>query len=162
MNSLKYILPGLALGLLAVSCKPDLEAPATETAPLDLSRYVAAGDYLTAGFANGGLTRENQEFAYPNILAQQFAQAGATTDFVQPYFSSGNGTQTLTLTGLNADGVPQFTGTTEFEKFTRAACSTDPAGTYEQYSNSPAQTAAIRNFGVPGLLITQLRKAGLG
>ncbi|HSI91181.1 MAG TPA: hypothetical protein VK927_08690, partial [Adhaeribacter sp.] len=67
-----------------------------------------------------------------------------------------------TLTGLNADGVPQFTGTTEFEKFTRAACSTGPAGIYEQYSNSPAQTAAIRNFGVPGLLITQIRKAGLG
>ena len=52
-------------------------------------RYVAVGGSLTAGFRNGGLYREAQLTAYPNLIARQMG----LTDFRQPLFSpeQGNG-----------------------------------------------------------------------
>ena len=39
---------------------------------IDLSRYVAIGDSITAGYADGALYFDGQKNAYPNILAAQF------------------------------------------------------------------------------------------
>jgi lysophospholipase L1-like esterase len=50
---------------------------------LDLSRYVAIGDSLTAGFADGTLYVNGQIDSIPNILARQFAEAGGGS-FTQP------------------------------------------------------------------------------
>ncbi len=62
------------------SLKPALGGP---------PRYVAVGGSLTAGFRNGGLYREAQLTAYPNLIARQMG----LVDFRQPLFSpeQGNG-----------------------------------------------------------------------
>lgn len=39
---------------------------------LDLSRFVAIGDSITAGYADGALYYKGQIYAYPNLLARQF------------------------------------------------------------------------------------------
>src|SRR4051812_27168113 len=39
---------------------------------IDTTRYVAIGDSITAGYADGALYFEAQQFAYPNILSAQF------------------------------------------------------------------------------------------
>lgn len=66
-------------GLAALSlgaCKPALSPVAPEAGRADFSRYVAVGNSLTAGYADGTLYRSGQLNAYPNILATQFRLAG--------------------------------------------------------------------------------------
>jgi lysophospholipase L1-like esterase len=53
-------------------------------AQVDLSRYVAVGDSLTAGYASGGLAQLYQDDSYPAILAGQFGISG----FQQPTVSN--------------------------------------------------------------------------
>ncbi len=46
-------------------------------------QMIAVGGGLTAGVCNGGLYRESQQFAYPNLVAHQMG----LTDFEMPLFS---------------------------------------------------------------------------
>ena len=39
---------------------------------IDLSRFVALGDSLTAGYKDGALFYEGQIYSYPNLMAEQF------------------------------------------------------------------------------------------
>lgn len=50
---------------------------------LNITKYVAIGDSLTAGFADGALYKSAQESSFPNILSQSFARVGGGT-FTQP------------------------------------------------------------------------------
>ncbi|TAE24613.1 MAG: hypothetical protein EAZ91_20350 [Cytophagales bacterium] len=67
-------------------------------------RYVAVGGSLTAGFRNGGLYREAQLTAYPNLIARQMG----LTNFRQPLFSveQGNGSGYKQL--LPGTSFPQY------------------------------------------------------
>ena len=49
----------------------------------DFSTFVAIGDSLTAGYADGALYRDGQLNSFPAIMAQQFALAGGGA-FTQP------------------------------------------------------------------------------
>jgi hypothetical protein len=73
-NLMRIVAIGLVMGLAA---SPALLAQA------DLSKYIALGDSLTAGFASGGLMVNYQKDAYPAILARQFGMAS----FQQPTVS---------------------------------------------------------------------------
>jgi lysophospholipase L1-like esterase len=66
----KALLLGLALALVGASA----------FAQVDLSRYVALGDSLTAGYASGALTQYYQDFSYPAIIARQ----AGVSNFQQP------------------------------------------------------------------------------
>lgn len=155
MKRFLYLIPGLALSVLAVSCQPTIEEPTASAADLNLSRYVAFGDYNTAGFMNGGLSRESQQNAYPAILAKQFTLFGAPATFSQPYFS-GEGTPMMELTSEN--GKPVIRNAEEFVKLTLAECAGLPS------LNKPfsGNLAEVQNFGVPALKIKQLKTPGLG
>jgi lysophospholipase L1-like esterase len=78
----KYILYIAILGFL-FSCKPELEDYAVSSGNAEFSTYVALGNSLTAGYANGALYRSGQMYSYPSILADQFKKAGGG-EFVQP------------------------------------------------------------------------------
>tara|TARA_R100001369_G_scaffold954_1_gene3010 strand:+ start:31227 stop:32792 length:1566 start_codon:yes stop_codon:yes gene_type:complete len=85
-NYIKY-LPFLALGI--ISCEPELDNPVDEigfysNGETDFSNYVALGNSLTAGYADGALYLTGQENSYPNIMAQQFAKVQETQMFTQP------------------------------------------------------------------------------
>lgn len=158
MKRIKYLLTGIALTGLFNACKPDLEAPSVssgESAP-DFSKYVAFGDYHTAGYMNGGVSRESQQNAYPNILARQFALIGGPAEFRQPYFSAP--TPALVELQRIENGFPVITGGEEMAKLVFAACTNPPApvGPYERYSTSDETTYAIQNFGIPGLRVNQI------
>lgn len=92
-NYLKY-LPLLALGFVA--CEPELENPVDEPGfysggEADFTNYVALGNSLTAGYADGALYITGQENSYPNILAQQFGKVQQTNEFTQPLMSDNAG-----------------------------------------------------------------------
>lgn len=75
----------LFIGLLGIlfACQPELDDFSPSKGNADFSTYVALGNSLTAGYADGSLYKSAQLNSYPNILAEQFKKAGGG-DFVQP------------------------------------------------------------------------------
>ncbi len=71
----------VSAGLAA--CKPGIEPEAPQSGSADFTTYVALGNSLTAGYADGTLSRSGQSHSYPAILAEQFRMAGGG-DFKQP------------------------------------------------------------------------------
>jgi len=74
----------------------------------DFSRYIAVGNSLTAGQADGGLYLEGQQNSYPEILAKQLKSIGGG-DFSSPFFSAAqeNGSGYLALDGFK-NGAPNI------------------------------------------------------
>ncbi|MGH7267540.1 MAG: SGNH/GDSL hydrolase family protein [Candidatus Rokuibacteriota bacterium] len=104
----------------------------------DLSRYVAIGNSLTAGFMNGALGLEGQSCSYPRLLA---GQAGVGGSFTQPLVAS---------PGISEPGSNE--GRIELLSLTpitieRAA----PAGA----ALNPNQPGPYGNLGVPGALAAE-------
>ena len=73
------------IGLLGIlfACQPELDDFSTSKGNADFSTYVALGNSLTAGYADGSLYKSVQLNSYPSILAEQFKKTGGG-EFVQP------------------------------------------------------------------------------
>ncbi len=153
-NNIKY-LAVLALGLVA--CEPEFDNPIEDagtysSGEADFSNYVALGNSLTAGFADGALYITGQENSFPNILSQQFSKAGGG-DFTQPLMSDNVGgfaedTNTFPprlVLAFDAEGNPGP------ERFTGASPST---------SISANLGASFNNMGIPGARVYHLDFAG--
>ncbi len=157
-NTIKYVAI-LALGLVA--CEPEFDNPIEESGTftsgdLDLSTYVALGNSLTAGFADGALYITGQENSYPNILAQQFALVGGG-EFTQPLMADNaggallGGTQILDnrrVLVFDADGEPVGP-----QIYTGAAPTTEISNKLE---------GSFNNMGVPGAKSYHLAAEGYG
>lgn len=89
MNNKRIFIAGLAMVAFA-SCKPNLDTSAPSAGTMDLSRYVAVGNSLTAGYADGSLYLSGQKSSYPEMLAQQFRMVGGG-DFKTPFLTGENG-----------------------------------------------------------------------
>lgn len=145
-----YIVLGGLLTLGFVSCEPEFDTPVDEvgfytTGDADMSNFVAVGNSLTAGYADGALYITGQENSYPNIIAQQAALAGGNESFTQPLMSDNlgglllNGTlvaeNRLVLAGDPMTGEP--TGPVRLEGTPTTEVTTSATGPFN-------------NMGVPG------------
>jgi len=80
----KYFAILSALILIAFAgCQPTIEDFPASNGNADFTRYVALGNSLTAGYADGALYKSAQANSYPAILARQLAKVGGGA-FVQP------------------------------------------------------------------------------
>jgi len=121
----------------------------------DLSRYVALGNSLTAGFSDNALFKAGQQHSYPEIMAEQFALAGGGT-FTQPLTGDDNygglllggtpiqGTR-LTILGF-ANGLPNIGNL--------------PATPVTEVTDH--LTGPFNNMGVPGAKSFHLAAPGYG
>ncbi|RNI32431.1 G-D-S-L family lipolytic protein [Rufibacter immobilis] len=141
----------LSSAFFFTGCEPEFENDITVSrGELNLSKYVAVGNSLTAGFQDNGLYLEGQVYSYPNILANQFSFAGGGA-FVQPYFSEAqsNGSGYIRLAGISATGSPTLAPVT-----TNLAVRTDaqplPGG---PRLTKFADAAKVQNWGVPGISV---------
>jgi lysophospholipase L1-like esterase len=89
-----YILGLLACGFAA--CKPNIEPEKPQSGSADFTRYLAVGNSLTAGFADGTLYKDGQINSYPAMLAGQFEQVGGG-NFKQPLLPGNDGYPTPKL-----------------------------------------------------------------
>ena len=69
-NNIKLLIGLVVLGF--VSCEADFENPVTDngfytSGNADLTKYVAVGNSLTAGYADGALYITGQNNSYPNM-----------------------------------------------------------------------------------------------
>ncbi|WP_064197430.1 MULTISPECIES: SGNH/GDSL hydrolase family protein [Emticicia] len=150
---MKPFLRILAVGFTGLALISSCETQTENTSPIlasngdaIFSKYIAVGGSLTAGYTNGGLYREGQLNAFPNLIAQQ-----AGVKFEQALFPAGqeNGTGYLTTTLSNIAPV--------FNKVT------DKLGVVSTSPFVLSKYASINNnYGVVGLRVADINKAGLG
>ena len=76
-----YIL--LLLIFAIAGCKPSIDEFTPKKGDADFTSYLAVGNSLTAGYADGSLYASGQESSFANILAKQFASVGGGS-FKQP------------------------------------------------------------------------------
>ena len=75
---------------IETSLPPEAVFPALNGGSADYSKFVAVGASFTAGFTDNALFVLGQENSFPNIMAQQFANAGGGA-FTQPLMSDNIG-----------------------------------------------------------------------
>ena len=83
----KLLVTVLLSALVFISCNDysDLEAPVKEqvnTGSTNLTKFVAIGNSITAGYQSGTIYQSGQIYAYPNLIAQQVG-----VKFEMPYVS---------------------------------------------------------------------------
>ena len=138
----KYLIITVAAALSMAACKPHLTADAPGNGGLDFSRYVAVGNSLTAGYADGTLYRSGQQNSYPAILAKQFRAVGGG-DFKIPLLPGEAGYPTLKrVLGSSTDCM----GVTSLGPILYPGA-VDTAGS----AVSIAAQGPFNNLGVPGI-----------
>ncbi|MFC4212609.1 G-D-S-L family lipolytic protein [Pedobacter lithocola] len=140
----KYILNSFlaAVILFAAACKPEIDTVAgTSAGQANFSKYIAVGNSLTSGFADGGLYLEGQKVAYPNLIAAQMTTVGGGS-FTSPFFTEAqaNGSGYLTLSAL-VNGTPTLT------PVTNNLAVRDASGRLTKY------TGEVQNLGIPGMRV---------
>lgn len=144
------------LALIISACAPKLDKEFTPSkGSADFTKYVAVGNSLTAGFADGGLYLEGQQNSYPSMLAGQFKIVGGG-DFQQPLFDAtqANGSGYLQLKGFYPNGSPILQPTTTMLAIRGTTTPNpllNPMGVlYTKYTNP------ISNYGVPGIRLSDI------
>ncbi|MBC3540750.1 SGNH/GDSL hydrolase family protein [Rufibacter sediminis] len=160
MKNIFYRLGAAALlssVFLFSGCEPEFEEDITVSrGPLDLSKYVAVGNSLTAGFQDNGLYLEGQVYSYPNILANQFSFVGGGP-FTQPLFTNEqrNGSGYIRLTGFSSTGLP----TTENVTTNLAVTGMGADGKTPLLTKF---TGEVQNLGIPGIRMKDVVTPGYG
>lgn len=158
-NYFKY-LAILALGV--VSCEPELENAIEDgdvysNGSADFSNYVALGNSLTAGYADGTLYITGQQNSYPNILASKFAAVQETNGFTQPLMNDNFG-------GLLAGGqqIPGFDTRLVLAVGANGPFPARYRGATPTTDISNVLTGPFNNMGVPGAKSYHLVAPGYG
>lgn len=144
---------GVALAILSITaCKPTLdEYTPTAGTKADFSKYIAIGNSLSAGYADGGLYLEGQKVAFPLLIAEQLQKVGGG-EFKSPFFSEeqSNGSGYLRLKAL-VNGQPVTEEVTD--KLAYRSASPKLLTKY---------TEPINNLGVPGMRMDMAFAPGIG
>lgn len=156
LNSTIKSFVALAVVASMAACKPHLKEVTPNSGEADFSRYIAVGNSLTSGFADGGLYLEGQKNSFPLMIATQMKAAGGG-EFYTPFFeeSQSNGSGYLQFTGFSATGTPILTPVTT----NLAVSGTLPGGgpAYAKYTG-----AELNNYGVPGIKLKHITVANYG
>jgi len=133
----------IIFGIVALaSCKPNLKVDTPTANGLDFSNYVAVGNSVTAGYADGSLYRSGQINSYPNMLASHFGLLGQSIVFKQPLLRSDAGFPSpKRVLGYYTD----CTGATSLAP----TFTTDPVDSLDNTNISVE--GPFNNFGIPGI-----------
>ena len=152
-------------GLLAVAilgfaaCKPSIDTIVPTKGTADFTRYIAVGNSLTSGYADGGLYLEGQKNSYPEMIAQQLKSVGGG-NFNTPFFNEAqsNGSGYLKLSGFNPNGTPILTPETA-NLAVRGQQAIPGFGNVVLYTKYAGE---LENYGVPGIKLMHVNYAPYG
>jgi hypothetical protein len=158
MKNFKNYIYILAAISLTTACKPTITVPVSSAGSLNLTRYIAVGNSLTAGYADGGLYLAGQLHSYPSIIAKQMQSVNSSLTFNQPLFTDAqaNGTGYLKLTGFDASGNPITASVTTNLAYTGQVAVVPGFGNVNLLTK---YTGSIDNYGVPGIKLVHLTYA---
>lgn len=165
MNYNAITLPLAFVGsFLLTACDPNFTNPVDSTdntaytaGKADFSNYVAIGDSLTAGYADGALSLNAQKNSFPAILAQQFSKVGGGA-FTQPLMDDDLG-------GLVFGGTPDSTNFPNRLVLNGTTSSPEPISgtpTNEIAIGAPTAAGTYNNLGVPGAKSFHLASSSYG
>ncbi|RYE17828.1 MAG: G-D-S-L family lipolytic protein, partial [Sphingobacteriaceae bacterium] len=148
-----YLIYGFAAVILSfTACKKDKTNTINNSGTADFSRYVAVGNSISSGYADGGLYLAGQQMAFPNLLAGQMKLAGGG-NFTSPFFSADqeNGSGYVKLTGYNVDGTPIIVPVTDKVAIRgKTTIAGIDVTLYTKYSGD------LNNYGVPGIKLADV------
>ena len=157
-----------SLLVLLYSCKPVVDEFTPSNGEVDFSSFVAVGNSLSAGYANGALYTSGQEYSFTKILAGQLESVGNNGSFNIPFMPTEDGVgitlssqglmlDTKFIVGYNTDCL----GTTSLGPV-RLEENPDQQKLLQQLTTSVADLGPFNNVSVPGIKITHLFAAGFG
>jgi len=159
MNSQSIFKSILAIAVVAtaVSCKPEFKDVTPSKGTADFSRYIAVGNSLTAGYADGGLYLEGQQNSYPEMLAGQMKAVGGG-EFFTPFFNANqaDGSGYKKLTGFT-NGSPVIGDVPQ--QAVRGQITVPDFGNVVLFTK---YTGDINNYGVPGIKLGLITYAPYG
>lgn len=157
MKNFKHYLYILAATASLAACKPSIDVPTPSKGSADFTRYIAVGNSLTSGYADGGLYLAGQQNSFPSMIATQMQAVGGGS-FSQPLFDAAqaSGTGYKKLTGFDASGSPILTDVAP--SAVRGTITLGPS-TYVLFTK---YTGALENYGVPGIKLNDADNPGYG
>lgn len=145
-----------------IICHPQVEPACPDGASagsVDLTKFVAIGNSLVAGYQAGALFTKGQANSLARILAKQFECVGGSTTFNQPDINSFNGfnsTFSNPGAGLILGRLILFdAGTGALPTPAGAPGLPPPYNTADLPAPFTGNKAALNNFGVPGIILGQ-------
>ncbi|MCB0481029.1 MAG: G-D-S-L family lipolytic protein [Flavobacteriales bacterium] len=157
MKNIIYIV----LAFVIFSCKPKFDEIETTGGEVDFSRYVAIGNSLTAGYADGTLYKSGQENSYPSMLAEQFKTVNSGLVFTQPLMADDNGGFHFDPKGFPVKRVLGYatdcTGKSSLGPVLATSSAPNPAN-----FNNIGASGPYQNMGVPGARVGHLLYSGYG
>lgn len=138
----------LAVAVLAMaSCKPELSTVTPSKGTADFTRYIAVGNSLTSGYADGGLYLEGQQNSYPEMISTQMKTVGGGA-FYTPFFNAdqANGSGYKRLASFDAAGNPVLA-----DVAAQAVRGQINLGAFGTVTLLTKYTGEINNYGVPGI-----------
>lgn len=154
----------IAILILIASCKPDVNEFTPSSGEADFTSYVAVGNSLTAGYADGALYASGQEYGWANILAGQFESVGGNGQFKIPMMPtedgvgiSGQGLVTKLELGYSEDCLGNNS-----MGLVRIVANPDQLELLTELITSVAVDGPFNNTGVPGIKVTHLFASGFG
>ncbi len=168
---LKYFYIPFFIGLLFLaSCNPNTDdnniTPGAGSA--DFTSYVAVGNSLTAGYADGALYTSGQKYGWANILSQQLNTVGMTTRFSIPLMPTEDGVGasegSTGIPVLRTKYVLGYTTDCLGNKSLGPVPANPNASQAELYfylTTSVAAAGPYHNLGIPGIRVTDLFNTNL-
>jgi len=142
------------------ACKSKIEPNPPQRGDADFSTYVAIGNSLTSGFADGTLYRSGQQNSYPSMLAEQFALVGGGA-FKQPLLPGESGWPVIPAAGYTVKRVMGYStdcaGVTSLSPVLYSGL-VDTAGSSQNISSQ----GPFNNTGVPGIRCIDYTLTGYG
>lgn len=154
-KQLKYFV--LASMVVFTACDPEIEdnipSPAEGQGNADFSTYVALGNSLTAGYADGALYQEAQINSYPAIIAEKMAFVSPGLEFNQPLIPAGGGLGFIGAQPVGRIELKGFNPSTGLPIVAPAEASPNALNPL---------TGTFQNLGVPGAKVGDLNLPGYG
>lgn len=157
----KFIIKNIlvvALGAMA-SCKPEFKDVTPSKGTADFTRYIAVGNSLTSGFADGGLYLEGQQNSFPEMIAGQMKSVGGGA-FYSSFWNANqsDGSGYLRIKSFTSSGLP-VTETVSANNAIRGQITLPLVGMVTLYTKFSGD---LNNYGVPGIRLTDIDNPGYG
>jgi lysophospholipase L1-like esterase len=163
MMTRKNLIVLASASLVIFGCKPKFDDLEIKAGSADYSTYVAIGNSLTAGYADGALYKSGQTNSFPNMLQEQMALAGGGS-FSIPYMNDEFGAMTANGADLPGFGAKMVLGTSVNclgESGAGPIVASTNART-EVLNNIYSSKGPFNNLGIPGAKVTHVEFNGYG
>ncbi|MBI4929683.1 MAG: SGNH/GDSL hydrolase family protein [Bacteroidetes bacterium] len=148
---------------LLSTCRPNLKNPEPSSGDADFSKFIALGGSFIAGYQDGALYKDGQQYSLAYQLAKYIHLAGGPAEFVQPFMPDNSG---LGLNPKSWESDFETSSKLRFKADCKGVSSLFPikddfnissAGIYLQH-----QSGNFQNFGVPFAKISDYTNSSLG